>query len=91
MKYVLIIISVLIIVYVSSYYIMVKRNGLPFMSGVGPWPGIPSYSIESNTADYVFSPMHEIDIIIRPNHWNCDNVGSKNEMRWLDGEKVAGY
>jgi hypothetical protein len=57
------------IIYVGSYLFLVDASPLDFMTGIGPWPRVPTYRIGGKLAELFFTPIQHLDELIRPEYW----------------------
>ena len=55
--------------YFASYFLFVSAARLEFMTGPGPWPLEPHYVVGGDCAKVLYSPIHLLDIWIRPSYW----------------------
>ena len=53
------------VLYVLAYYAWVEPMG----AASGPVPMIPRYVVGGDVAVKVFTPIHAVDKVFRPNHW----------------------
>jgi hypothetical protein len=57
------------LIYIVSYLSLVQADPLPVMTGVGPWPRVPSYLVGGKAAEIAFAPVQYLDKHIRPEYW----------------------
>jgi hypothetical protein len=68
----IIVLATMTLLYVGSYFALVKAEPLWFMSGVGPWIKRDVYRLGGDFSKHFYFPINWVDRRIRPKYWHYD-------------------